>query len=298
MRPHRCTCLWGFCRDLSWLFLHLSAWLQRRGSAQSSQEGLLHEWGTELLPLSAIFPLAFGHFVAFSSALPPSCPCYGLLLAVLAAQHRLHHLPPSQKHGGCSQHPFGTPFGQEHPRLQDINPPAPSIVPRPAGERGAELGVAFKAEAWGRESVSPRGPVAVMFPNTSSCVQCVLQVFLQRSGLFLQRCLYKSSRTVPTCFWHFQPQVGCVYPGDWPRLQSAGAQPAAERGWYIYYLKRALLVARPSLLAVLMKNVASSSFTQAEPVELGQGAGGSGGMQPFSVPSLLLESLALVSKGV
>lgn len=163
-----------------------------------------------------------------------------------------------------------------------------------------ELGVAFKAEAWGRRAGAkaspPRGPVAVMFPNTSSCVQRVLQVFLQRSGLFLQRCLCKSSCTVPTCFWHFQTQVGCVYPGDWPRLQSSGAQPAAERGWYMCYLKEPCLSRGQACL--LMKNVASSSFTQAEPVQLGQGAGGSGGTQPFSVPSLLLESLALVSKGV
>lgn len=62
------------------------------------------------------------------------------------------------------------------------------------------------------------------------------------------------------------------------------------------YLKEPCLSRGQACL--LMKNVASSSFTQAEPVQLGQGAGGSGGTQPFSVPYLLLESLALVSKGV
>lgn len=189
--------------------------------------------------LSPASPLALGHLVAFSAALPLSvrraesssaCRLASQPLAVLAAQHHVHHPPPSQHHGGCSQHPAWDPGGRDHPRLQDSTPPAPSIVPRPAGKHRAELGVAFKAEAWGRRAggkASPPGSVAVMFPNTSSCVQCVLQVFLQRSGLFLQCCLYKRSRMVPTCFWHLQTQVGCVYPGDWPQLQSSGAQPAA-----------------------------------------------------------------------
>lgn len=42
---------------------------------------------------------------------------------------------------------------------------------------------------------------------------------------------------------------------------------------------KALAVEGPSLLAVLMKNVALSSFTQSELVELCQRAGGSWGMR-------------------
>lgn len=58
------------------------------------------------------------------------------------------------------------------------------------------------------------------------------------------------------------------------------SQQRSETDIYILF-KKALAVERPSLLAVPMKNVASSSFTQSELVELCQWAGGSWGTHPL-----------------
>lgn len=59
-----------------------------------------------------------------------------------------------------------------------------------------------------------------------------------------------------------------------------GSASSVARLIYILF-KKALAVERPSLLAVPMKNVASSSFTQSELVELCQWAGGSWGTHPL-----------------
>lgn len=156
MRPHRCTCgvsagtsPRSFCTSPRGCSAVGALRAARRVCSTSGAPSCCPSGG-----LSAVFPLALGHLLAFSSALPLACPCYGPLLAALAAQHRLRHPPPSQKHGGCFPAPSLAPLWPGASQAAGHQSPSPEQ--RAQASRGTPcpssgLPLRLKRGAGGRE---------------------------------------------------------------------------------------------------------------------------------------------------